>query len=81
MRVEFENSKGERREIGEGVTMRGCFQIIRKFLDDHNFTSYYQRISEEENGSIWVDVGSHTEFFWIVDDNKKLTLKDYEVDK
>lgn len=79
MRIEFENSKGERRKIGEAVTIQGCLKIMHKFLDDHNYKSYYQRFSETEDGSIWIDVGSHTEFFWIVDENKKLTMKDFEV--
>ena len=35
---------------------------IDKFLDDHNFKSYYTRVWEE-NGRLIFDVGSHTEFF------------------
>ena len=35
---------------------------INKFLDDHNFKSYYTRVWEE-NGRLVFDVGSHTEFF------------------
>lgn len=42
-------------------------QQIKKFLDDHNFKSYYTR-TWYENGYTWYDVGSHTEFF-IVDAN------------
>lgn len=76
MRVEFENSRGERREIGTAENGKECWKIISDFLDDHNFKSYYQRISED-NGSLWIDVGSHTEFFWVVDDDKKLTIKDW----
>lgn len=66
MKVEFENSKGERREIGTSDTAQGCFQIINDFLTAHNFKSYYKRVSETENkGELWIDVGSHTEFFYI----------------
>ncbi len=39
-------------------------QQIKKFLDDHNFKSYYTRIWYE-NGYTWYDVGSHTEFFFV----------------
>ena len=39
-------------------------QHIKKFLDDHNFQSYYTRIWYE-NGYTWYDVGSHTEFFFV----------------
>ena len=35
---------------------------INKFLDAHNFKSYYTRVWEE-NGRLIFDVGSHTEFF------------------
>lgn len=66
MKVEFENSKGERREIGTSDTTQGCFQIISDFLTEHNFKSYYTRVSETENeGELWIDVGSHSEFFYI----------------
>lgn len=39
-------------------------QQIKKFLDAHNFKSYYTRIWYE-NGHTWYDVGSHTEFFFV----------------
>lgn len=42
-------------------------QQIKKFLDDHDFKSYYTR-TWYENGYTWYDVGRHTEFF-IVDAN------------
>lgn len=42
-------------------------QQIKKFLNDHDFKSYYTR-TWYENGYTWYDVGSHTEFF-IVDAN------------
>lgn len=72
MKVEFENSNGERREIGTSDTTQGCFQIISDFLTEHNFKSYYTRVSEydlklcsENECELWIDVGSHTEFFYI----------------
>lgn len=66
MKIEFENSNGERREIGTSDTTQGCFQIISDFLTEHNFKSYYTRVSKTENeGELWIDVGSHTEFFYI----------------
>lgn len=27
------------------------------------FISYYQRYNEMENGDVWIDFGSHTEFY------------------
>ncbi len=71
MQIEFENSNGERRVIGTAKTVQGCIKIMQKFLDDHNFKSYYQRYTEKPDGSIWIDVGSHTEFFWIVNEEEE----------
>ena len=62
-RVTFQNSKGQEREIGIAETNEDIFKIINKFLDDHNFKSYYTRVWEE-NGRLCYDVGSHTEFFY-----------------
>lgn len=61
-KVIFRNSRGQEREIGTAQDQQEANKIINKFLDDHNFTSYYTR-GWEENGRIWLDVGSWTEFF------------------
>lgn len=60
----FQNSRGDKREIGRG-TESECIQIMQDFLDDHNFKSYYTRvwISPENPCFKKYDVGSHTEFF------------------
>lgn len=50
------------REIGKAETREQAINIINKFLEEHNYTSYYMRIWSE-NGVMWFDVGSHTEFF------------------
>ena len=34
----FENSLGQRREIGQGKSEQEIFQIINKFLEEHNYT-------------------------------------------
>ena len=62
--VEFGTRLGKSRIIGEADTIKECHQIIMKFLDDHNYKSYYQRIGIENNKVI-IDVGSWSEFFWI----------------
>lgn len=61
----FENSLGQRREIGQGKSEQEIFQIINKFLEEHNFTSYYTRfwINPKNPLEKIYDVGSHTEFF------------------
>lgn len=61
--IEF-GTRYEKRIIGSTETIKECHQIIMKFLDDHNYKSYYQRMWIEENKAI-MDVGSWTEFFWI----------------
>ena len=64
-KVIFENSRHEEREIGTAVSMDDAYSVIDKFLDEHNFKSYYKRVLEE-NGRNKVDVGSWSEFFYIV---------------
>ena len=65
-RIIFENSRHEEREIGTSVDMEGAYKIIDKFLDEHNFKSYYKRVWEE-NGRTKVDVGSWSEFLYIIE--------------
>jgi hypothetical protein len=66
MILEFQNSKGQRREISKPHNIKEMWSDINKFLDEHNFTSYYSRINFEENE--WeIDVGSHTEFFYVTE--------------
>lgn len=43
------------------------WEHIQKFLDEHNFKSYYVR-TWYNNEFTWYDVGSHSEFF-LVDAN------------
>ena len=42
-----------------------AFKVINDFLDDHNYQSYYQRTWKRDDKTTVVDVGSHTEFFYI----------------
>lgn len=63
-KVIFENSRKQEREICTVADMNGAYKIIDKFLDEHNFKSYYKRVWEE-NGRTKVDVGSWSEFFYV----------------
>ena len=65
-KVIFENSRCEVRNIGTSDDMNGAYAIIDKFLEEHNFKSYYKNVCEIEKGKIRVDVGSWSEFFYIV---------------
>jgi hypothetical protein len=62
LKLIFQNSRGEERVIAEPTNREEISKEIDKFLDDHNFKSYYTRVWEE-NGRLIYDVGSHTEFF------------------
>jgi len=63
----------KRREISEFETKEEMWTLIKKFMDDHHFKSYYQRIwIEEETDTLWIDVGSHTEFFVVQNPTKNL---------
>ena len=67
MKVYFRDSHGKKRLLKEVETKEGVWKVIQKFLDDHNFTSYYTRLWFAD-GYTWFDVGSHTEYF-LVDEN------------
>ena len=64
MKLYFKNSQGEERLIAECETVKDVGKEIQKFLDDHNYKSYYWR-SWEEDGRIKIDVGSWSEFFFV----------------
>ena len=65
LNVMFENSKGQSRIIGTVENEESAFKAINDFLDDHNYKSYYQRTWNKDDKTTVVDVGSHTEFFYI----------------
>ena len=67
MNVYFKDSYGKKRLLERVYTNEQVWGVIKKFLDDHNFTSYYTR-TWFADGYTWYDVGSHTEFF-LVDEN------------
>ena len=64
MKLYFENSRGIERLIAEVSTEKEAFKEIHKFLDEHNYKSYYTR-TWMANGRKCFDVGSHSEFFWL----------------
>lgn len=75
MKIFFENSQGIRKEIGLTNSAMEARKVISDFLNKHNYKSYYWRYSlDEKNHEIWIDVGSHSEFF-IVTDFKELTME------
>lgn len=65
MKLLFQNSRGEERVIAEPTNREEISKEINKFLDDHNYKSYYMTVCEDDNGRLRIDVGSWSEFFYI----------------
>lgn len=67
MKLYFLARSGEERLLATVDTEEDAFREIQKFLDEHNFKSYYTRtgIVPEENNAIYVDVGSWSEYMVI----------------
>ena len=64
MKVYFENSLGEEREIGKCKDLNEGLDIITDFLKEKNYKYCYIRFWADEKGTHY-DVGSHSEFFRI----------------
>ena len=65
--VMFINSEGKSRQIGKVKTPIQAYCAINKFLEEHHFKSYYTRTWQTNEKTTVVDVGSHTEFFQIIE--------------
>ena len=72
MKLFFQNSRGEERVIAEPLNREEVNKEINKFLDDHNYKSYYQNVCGCENG-VRIDFGSWSEFFYI----EGITFEEY----
>ena len=59
------HSYGQSLEQYYGYTKKEAVNEINKFLDDHNYKSYYMNVCEDDNGRLRIDVGSWSEFFYI----------------
>lgn len=64
-KVEFENARGQKREIGKADTYEQALQIVSDFLKSKNYVSYYTRTIEIKPNVTQLDVGSWSEFFYI----------------
>ena len=64
MKLYFQNSRGVERLIAEPSNREEVVKEINKFLDDHNYKSYYMQVCED-NGRLMIDVGSWSEFFYL----------------
>ena len=64
MKLFFQNSQGNERLIAEPFNREEVVKEINKFLDEHNYKSYYTQVCED-NGRLMIDVGSWSEFFYL----------------
>ena len=64
MKLYFQNSRGVERLIAEPSNREEVVNEINKFLDDHNYKSYYMQVCED-NDRLMIDVGSWSEFFYL----------------
>jgi hypothetical protein len=71
MKLYFENSRGERRLIGEPKTAEESSKIYHAFCSERNFKIYYVRSWVTSKGEKYYDVGSHTEYFVEVNDDEQ----------
>ena len=69
MKLYFENSRGDRRVIAEPATEEEASKEIYKFCEDRNFKIYYVRNWTTPNGEKVYDVGSWSEFFYLVNES------------
>lgn len=76
MKLYFRNSYGEERLIAEPTTPQECRMEVNKFLNEHNFKSYYTRIHEEPDKRLCMDVGSWSEFFFV----EGITMEEFNSD-
>ena len=66
MTLYFENYKGERELVMKGLTtFQGVLTAVSNDLKKRkpNFVSYYKRYWEDDINNLWIDYGSHSEFY------------------
>ena len=79
LKLYFKNSQGKERLIAECETTKDVSREIHKFLDDHNYKSYYSRSWGDEE-KVMIDVGSYSEFFILRDVSHSEYIKSLEKD-
>lgn len=70
LKVLFENSKSDTYEIAEVDTIEQGLETIKQFCKEKEFEIHYIR-SWEYNCVVTVDVGSHSELFYMVTDEEE----------
>ena len=68
MKVIFDRSNGTELVLGEATNKKEATKLINDFMDAHNYHSPYWRLSlYEDEKYVWIDTGSWSEFFRVVD--------------
>ncbi len=63
--VYFRRSNGEDEFLANCTDFHTVNEVIKYFLDKHNYKSYYSRMWKAAPGVMKIDVGNHTEFFHV----------------
>lgn len=65
MKFYFVHGSGDWELLAKVPSKEEAMKLMKSFLDDHSYTSYYTRSWFHDNEE-WFDVGSYTEFFVLV---------------
>lgn len=71
--LKFIRSNGEKIDLGTVNTELECVKNIYAFCESHNYKIPYIRCTELDYGKEY-DVGSHTEFFEVINDGKNNSI-------
>lgn len=58
MTLYFDNGHEPRRPIGHPSTKKSAYQLVYKFLEEHNYKAPYTREWTNDINETWIDVGS-----------------------
>lgn len=65
MKLYFKNSNGKKRLIARPKNEKDALDVIYTFCEKRNFTIHYVRSYSPDKITKIFDVGSHTEFFYL----------------
>ena len=77
MKLTFINSQREERLLAICESIKEAEEKIQEFLKEHNYTSYYNKVTMFETKWVY-DVGSWTEFF-VIYKNDDVELNKYNL--
>ena len=63
--IYFRRSNGEDKFLANCSDFYTVNEVIKHFLEEHNYKSGYSRMWKSAPGVLKIDVGSHSEFFFV----------------